>query len=224
MLVRPFSAPPSIIDLTAEALFAVPGGLVLPDGLDCERDAARFDRRDPFDAFDAFDAFDRQLDHDNHQGHDGLDGLVRRDRSLDHRDLEADPHHEAGIFDRPGSLQCEPDEWALAVQALRFTLADSALHALGRARRALYNESPALQAIACNEISRACRMVTELRALAEVHDHADDPEHGTADVLCALYDFCTDRLANAVEAGDESLLDAVADVLMELRTAFSANS
>ncbi len=138
-------------------------------------------------------------------------------------ELEAPPGLGPELLDRSGTVRCEPYDWGLAAQALRFTLADSALQSLGRARRALHNQSSALHAIAQNEIGRAQRMLTELRALAEVHDLDDDPEAGTVDVLCALYDFCNERLVAAFDSGDDAMLDAVADVLVELRTAFSPN-
>ncbi len=138
-------------------------------------------------------------------------------------EMEVEPGFGAELFDRRGTVSCESYDWGLAAQTLRFTLADSALQSLARARRALLNESSALQAIAQNEIGRARRMLTELRALAEVHDLDDDPEAATVDVLCALYDFCNERLVAAFDSGDDTMLDAVADVLVELRNAFSPN-
>jgi flagellin-specific chaperone FliS len=106
------------------------------------------------------------------------------------------------------------------VDPIRDLLFDAALRSLERAGRALASSSPAVGAMGLSEIVRARRTLDELRTRAQVQWLGDGSDE-TAETLVSLYEFCSDRLAQAARARDPQLIPAVADVLTELRAAFA---
>jgi flagellin-specific chaperone FliS len=104
---------------------------------------------------------------------------------------------------------------------IRGLLFDAALRSLGRARRALAAEGAAVRARGLSELVRARRMLDELRTRARVQTLGEGGAGDTMRTLVSLYEFCSDRLAQAAGSRDPALITAVEDVLTELRDAFA---
>jgi flagellin-specific chaperone FliS len=104
---------------------------------------------------------------------------------------------------------------------IRGLLFDAALRSLDRARRALAGGGSAVTSMGLAEIVRARRTLDELRTRARVQSLGEALGDGTVDTLVSLYEFCSDRLAQAARTRDPELIPAVEDVLTELRDAFA---
>jgi flagellin-specific chaperone FliS len=104
---------------------------------------------------------------------------------------------------------------------IRGLLFDAALRSLDRARRALAGGGSAVTSMGLAEIVRARRTLDELRTRARVQSLGEALGDGTVDTLVSLYEFCSDRLAQAARTRDPALIPAVEDVLTELRDAFA---
>jgi flagellin-specific chaperone FliS len=122
-----------------------------------------------------------------------------------------------------GSFDDDADLAATAeVDPIRGLLFDAALRSLDRARHALGHGGSAVVSMGLAELVRARRTLDELRSRAQVQWLGEGAD-GTAETLVQLYEFCSDRLAQAAQARDPELIPAVADVLTELRDAFAAS-
>ncbi len=122
---------------------------------------------------------------------------------------------------RPSDPDDDDDVAGPEVDEIRGFLFDAALRSLVRAGRALGASGSAVASMGLSEIVRARRTLDELRTRAQVQWLGGDAGDATAETLVSLYDFCSDRLAQAARTRDPQLIPAVVDVLTELRDAFA---